>query len=52
MENIENNSNKKSTVKSPPIRGNKDEVKSSDASRRAKAKYYQKMKQKTLNPKP
>ena len=46
MENIENNSNKKSTVKSPPLRGNKDvDVKSSDALRRAKAKYYQKMKQ-------
>ena len=46
MENInENNNNKKSPVKSPPLRGNKDEVKSSDALRRAKAKYYQKMKQ-------
>jgi len=42
--NIENN-NIKSKVKLPPLRGNKDEVKSSDALRRAKAKYYQKMKQ-------
>ena len=36
----------KSTVKAPPLRGNKDvDVKSSDALRRAKAKYYQKKKQ-------
>ena len=44
--NIENNNNIKSTVKAPPLRGNKDvDVKSSDALRRAKAKYYQKKKQ-------
>ena len=44
--NIENKNNKKSTVKSPPLRGNKDiEVKSSEALRKAKAKYYQKKKQ-------
>ena len=46
MENIENNNNKKYTVKSPPLRGNKDtEGKSSEALRKAKAKYYQKKKQ-------
>ena len=43
--NIENKNNNKSTVKSPPLRGNKDiEVKSSEALRKAKAKYYQKKK--------
>ena len=40
-----NNNNTKTKVKLPPLRGNKTEVKSSDALRRAKAKYYQKMKQ-------
>jgi len=35
----------KATHKLPPLRGNKEEVKSSDALRRAKAKYYQKKKQ-------
>ena len=42
--NNENNSNVKNINKLPPLRGTK-EVKSSDALRRAKAKYYQKKKQ-------
>ncbi len=43
MENNNNNNNNNNIekVKLPPLRGNKDEVKSSDALRRAKAKYYQ-----------
>ena len=46
MENNNNNNNNNiEKVKLPPLRGNKDEVKSSDALRRAKAKYYQKKKQ-------
>ncbi len=47
MENNNNNNNieKVTQNKLPPLRGKKDEVKSSDALRRAKAKYYQKKKQ-------
>ena len=46
MENNNNNNNNNiEKVKLPPLRGNKDEVKSSNALRRAKAKYYQKRKQ-------
>ena len=42
--NNENNSNVKNINKQPPLRGTK-EVKSSDALRHAKAKYYKKKKQ-------